>query len=360
MRRFFFKVFVFLAIPFTMLNILAKPLMALVTFRAWETLTPYDRTAFAEPFYPNQRLTMVEEGDLGHDTQYAVAKDVVFVTDKYGFRYSGAEQDHYSIVIVGDSYTVGSGLTQADTLSDALARRLGTSVYPFAPGDLNAFAAQERFIHPYPDIVILQKVERGITPGTCSLPVTLSAALPTPQITGRLVQDIRVHLDLMRRFPMHLDAYLDSVSMRGEHAQELIVDASSGMLFYSPSIPMLPVTLVDAVVEELAACNSWLEDRGIQFVFLPVPDKEDIYYDRIPLEHKPPSGPADRGEYMRRLIVALRERGIAVIDTQSAYEAARAQGKVLYQLDDSHWSRDGVHIAVDRLGEMLSGMEVGE
>ncbi|MDQ7024316.1 MAG: hypothetical protein Q9P01_08795 [Anaerolineae bacterium] len=71
-RHFLRRLFWFLLIP-TMIYVAWVIIIPinLYNFRAWEAISPY----FLEldmPFYPNQRLVMVEVGELGAHTEYAV------------------------------------------------------------------------------------------------------------------------------------------------------------------------------------------------------------------------------------------------------------------------------------------------
>jgi hypothetical protein len=45
---------------------------------------------------------------------------------------------------------------------------------------------------------------------------------------------------------------------------------------------------------------------------------------------------------------------IPTIDLLPAYEAARAQGIVPYQRDDTHWNKAGVEIAADLLSAFMA------
>lgn len=80
----------------------------------------------------------------------------------YGYRVRDAGERSQDVVIVGDSLTVGSGLTQDDTLAPVLSARSGYSVYPLAPADMNTFIRERRFQESPPKVVIVQYVERVV------------------------------------------------------------------------------------------------------------------------------------------------------------------------------------------------------
>src|SRR4051794_35854432 len=113
LRQFALKLGVFILIPLfgnLLLVVLTPP--NLFSFRAWEALTPFTPGVFSGPFYPSQKIHLTEYGDLGVGTGYAVPKNVIFATDGYGYRYNHEPRDRYDVVIVGDSFTVGSSLSQ--------------------------------------------------------------------------------------------------------------------------------------------------------------------------------------------------------------------------------------------------------
>lgn len=128
------------------------------TFRVWEALVA--QRFYSGHFYPNMKISMLEVGDLGHHTPFAVKKRVEWETDRYGFRKHDSGVNRYRVVIIGDSNIDGSGLTQDDTLFEVLGRRLKCGVYPFTNG--NIFTS-ERFRDNPPEVVILESIERSIS-----------------------------------------------------------------------------------------------------------------------------------------------------------------------------------------------------
>jgi alginate O-acetyltransferase complex protein AlgJ len=355
MQRFIRKLVIFIGIPLLLNGLIATALpITLLNFRAWEALSPLNTGMFPGPFYPGQRVELVEEGDLGHGTQYAVPKEVVFITDSYGYRYGHSSPDHFDIVVVGDSFTVGSSLTQNDILSEVIARNTGETVYPLAPASMTTFQFDPRFVQNPPDVVILQFAERNLEPHKiCPLSsaetVSGQAQLPEPGY-----QQMQVYTDRLVRTPLYVTQYALASYRRLGIEHNLIVDPSSHMLFLQSSIAMSPMEQLDTVAEEFQACNRWLNERGITLIVLPIPDKENIYYDLIPSRYRTSDQNYDRSQYMHALIQMLKDREIKVADTQTAYEQQRANGLQLYQQDDTHWNPDGVRIAAELIVEILS------
>ena len=136
-----------LLLPFVVgaaLSIFALPL-DVFTFRVWEAISAHTPQWFEGPFYPNVTITTSEVGDLGRRTDAAIRKDVTWQTDEYGYRFAG-RLEVGGIVIVGDSMTAGSSLTQQDVFSEQLSTALDRTVYPYAPVlDPRSLMAEPRF-----------------------------------------------------------------------------------------------------------------------------------------------------------------------------------------------------------------------
>lgn len=112
----------------------------------------------------------------------------------------------------------------------------------------------------------------------------------------------------------------------------------------------IPEDEIDRVAEVIASYDRMFMRKGIRFIFLPIPDKENIYYDHLPFNdlRKP--------EFLSKLTLRLQKRGIEVVDTQKAFdEAFRKNNISLYHTDDTHWNKDGVRITADLVEKLLKG-----
>lgn len=106
----------------------------------------------------------------------------------------------------------------------------------------------------------------------------------------------------------------------------------------------VPQKQFDKAIYAIKTYNELLKSKGIRFIFLPIPNKENIYYEILQTE-KP--------VFLERLIPALRDLGIGTVDTQRAFEDAFKKGVALYQVDDTHWSAQGVRVAADLLEQTI-------
>lgn len=348
MRTFILKLLTFLAIPLTVnfVFVLFTPLN-FFTFRSWEALTPH-LLAFGGPFYPNQRVEMIEVGDLGKSTEFAIPKPVTFITDAYGYRNTINGSDRYDIVIVGDSMTAGSSLTQEDTLAAVLSRELNTPVYAFAPADIAQFTRDSRFAITPPKTVVFQIVERNLSAHVCPSQLQDRPAETTVTQNSSPNQPSILYDRFLRNM-----TYLVSFVQSNRVTRQPIHNGQ-GMLFFEPSLGTVPVTNAESVITAIKRCNAWLNDLGVQLIVLPVPDKENIYFDEIPAESRPAITPAERSVFLQAVTQGLKQEDIPVVDLLSAYTQARAVGITPYQLDDTHWNREGVTIAADLITMLIA------
>ena len=130
-------------------------------FRPWEVLVERDGYLFQ----PGRRVEMREIGDLGYRSWVRALqhpRPVVFTTDSHGFR-NPREIERPAIVVVGDSYVVGSGVSDHETLSERLSARLGEPVYNYGQaqgGGPQLFLVDPRFQKAPPRWVVFAPVQR--------------------------------------------------------------------------------------------------------------------------------------------------------------------------------------------------------
>jgi hypothetical protein len=99
-----------------------------------------------------------------------------------------------------------------------------------------------------------------------------------------------------------------------------------------------------------------LEARGVDFLFVPVPTKEEIFPERVDQAGKDLVGKPIQ-PYFRKFLASLSAAGVEVIDLLPPYLAARREkeGGVepLYQRQDTHWTDRGLRIAADLIATRL-------
>jgi hypothetical protein len=328
------------------------------TFRVWEALLIREfRSILPGHFYPRMEITKLETGgDLAHHTPFAIPKKVKWMTDRYGYRKEDAEGIKPQVVIVGDSNIAGHGLTQEEMLSEVLENQIKIPIYPYAPvGSINTFLKDLRFRKSPPKVVIVSLIERDILKMPFpKQPKRREDFLPfyewrdkTKQT--RWVQKVGVLLD--RFFKMNMlnyararirnTAVMDSRHFPSKFGPMFFVQGEAANKEVSNEDFQRAVKTIEAYVQVL-------KRRGIRFIFLPIPNKENIYHECLPNSRRP--------IFLEQLIRELKNRNIETVDTQKAFEDEyRHSGTLLYFLDDSHWNAKGVQLAADFSAKLFEG-----
>jgi alginate O-acetyltransferase complex protein AlgJ len=354
MKKFAFRLVLFL-FPFILamgIELFVLPI-DFFTFRVWEAVLIKNIKKFLPgPFYPNMKIDKIEEGDLGHHTRLTVKKEVVWETDQYGYRKKKTNREKYDIVIIGESNIAGSSLTQKDMLSELLEERLNISVYPLAPVTLSAFFKEKRFIDHPPDIVIFATIERLIP--YLDLPKLPREKKRTPFFSkllyhlreNRSIQSIAVFVDrLSKRIMLN---YFRAALRRMVLNSEDFLSKRNPLFFLNgkPVIPEITREHFDRIVQMIEGYEELFKRRGIRFIFLPIPNQENIYYEQFAMKERP--------MFLKYLISELKNRGIETIDTQTAFEEAhRKDSALLFHDDDSHWNPKGVKLIADLTVELI-------
>lgn len=306
-------------------------------FRPWEQLTREDTWTFT----PNQRIEMRTVGDLARVRGISAlehGRDVVFSTDRWGFR-NPDRPTVPDVVVVGDSYVAGSGMTDDDTVTARLSEYLGRPVYNYA---LETRAAailllmDGRFAEHPPRVVIYAPVARTLRP----LPARMA---PTPSR------------------PEGLDSTVEQLSrwlaglQRDNGVSRLAVDTQQGLryrtlglpdIIYPDGEPALALSLArqrllvraeerraETVAVSVLAFAQALARRGTVLVFSPIPESGSIYPELFPLaDQNRLAEPA----FLDVVMSYVARAGVATIDLRPALREQRSP--YLYQRDDSHWA----------------------
>src|SRR5919198_2974410 len=103
-----------------------------LTFRAWEALTRYRPLGAAfEPnrHYSNER-TYGDGAAMGNLPELRQYRRETFTTDALGFRNVAVPRSApVAAILIGDSFAVGSGVSDEETLSSRLSKLSGCTVY---------------------------------------------------------------------------------------------------------------------------------------------------------------------------------------------------------------------------------------
>lgn len=320
------------------------------THRVWEAVIVRTfHTLLPGPFYPGQKISMEEQGDLAPYTRFAVKKQANWETDRYGYRRKDSANRDYEVVIVGDSTTVGTGLTQDDMLSVKLESFLRKPVYPFAPYyEMDTYLKSAFYKNHPPKRVVFSMMEWALP----DLIETKPPASSLHEKSGSWLDGIAILLDrvskmsLMRFLTARIKGFVKNKTAALPFS---ISETSEGPMVFpqgKSSHEELSLALVPKIVSVLKRYHEELNRRGIPMIFLPVPNKESFYYQLIPGRSVP--------IFYITLAKAANEAGIPTLDLIKFYANSRMKNRtLLYHLDDSHWNRYGAELAAEGLIQMI-------
>lgn len=114
-------------------------------------------------------------------------------------------------------------------------------------------------------------------------------------------------------------------------------------------------TELSQFAENISSFNSWLNDQGIQYVFIIAPNKHTIYSDKLP----PYIEPSNADTATDQLINHLSENTkVEIIDLREPLIKERTNHDVYFKTD-THWNHYGANIAqyniLDRISTLLPG-----
>ena len=325
-------------------------------FRVWEGLLIRSyRWILPGRFYPCREITKMEMGgDLTRQGPFATRREVTWMTDQYGYRKKNSGARHYKVVIVGDSNIVGTGLSQEETLSEVLETRLNSGVYPMAPVDINTFLKDRRFMKDPPEVVVVSTIERDI----CDLPYpklrrerwpTFSNWKDRLQKTG-WVPAIAVFLDRLSK--MNMINYLRAKIGNTKHRQFYSFSTPFGTMYFlqgDAANENVSRDRFERAVQTIEAYDRILKKKGIRFIFLPIPNKENIYYQHLPNRKRP--------VFLEELIAELKHKKIETVDTQEAFDKRyQKDSALLYRLDDTHWNPATVRMTADLIQMSITSL----
>jgi hypothetical protein len=334
-----------------------------VAFRGWEAAILFPSAD--GPFTPNLVYeTDHARGDLsnlGNLRSLRVYRPERFTTDTFGFRNTPASVGRpIRILVVGDSFTGGAGLSDSDTITQRLAELTQTGVYNC--GDRLRWAAIEKLtarLDLRGGLIIWEILERG----KIDAPVDFSTS---SSLQDRVLKKVARSDAAFMRWKGALWFALSGYNPLRFAATQLVGSAEDGRWLPNPSAENVVVKglrngkdfiFTTAEVDNFGKkrpvepapymqLQNAVRATGNQLLVLLVPDKYTVYYpllDGAGAESAPGDLP------LAILSRDLRARDIPVLDLTPVFrrEAADAlrDGRYIYWPDDTHWNPDGVKIA---------------
>jgi alginate O-acetyltransferase complex protein AlgJ len=128
------------------------------------------------------------------------------------------------------------------------------------------------------------------------------------------------------------------------------VNADPGTAGYFVSIGPFSSEELEQWKKSLQERQRWLKDRGIAYLFIPVPDKSSIYPEYLPDNLRD----FYRHSRLDQLIEFLKKNSdLPVLDIRPALLEAKKRFPV-YAKTDSHWSEGGARIVFGEIRKLLS------
>jgi hypothetical protein len=343
MKR-FIKHFVFFIIPIIIWPI-SEGLLPITTFtfRHFEALSFKSKVPHLTRFYPNINSEMKAVGDLCHHTDNSIIKIEKWRTDELGFRNNKFTEEA-DILLIGDSFIQGSSLSQEETISSKIDSKTNTKlrVYNMAPSSMSEFdrLIKSQIIKP-PKLLIYSIVERNIPKNIISYDIEKSITKDEiKSFFGAYNLNVFIDKALKQYSVDFIKARINNVRGHGIPAI-----GNSKMFFLNGIKQKYNDENLITTSKKIIAYKKYCDSIGIDFLFLPMPNKETVYYELVPFSKQP--------NYLFRLDSILTHSNIKTINTLKVYNEYLKENKtLLYHLDDTHWNSNATDIIAEEIIKM--------
>lgn len=345
-------------------------------FRATEALyVPHVPGVSAPPLLPSRKYrndrTYGDLSALANLRRLRQYRREIFTTDAYGYRNSSVPSTPTPPVamLLGDSFGLGSGTEDSETLPAHLSRLWGRTVYNASgmdpQADLKQIRLLARELGMHGGLVIYEYLERQGLPSVPSRTPRTSRkrsggaedrpateASPFSWEFSRL----RILANRMYRF------FQNDWILPNPYA----VNASVRRLANGREMLFLPGEREgeDASRPVDAAYWTWLAGElrgdGFQLIVLLVPDKSTVY-EPLLSGREARNGPAS--DYLDRLEKSLSSAGMLVVNLKGVFQERAARelpaNSYLYWRDDTHWNGHGMRIAAEEIDRAVRRERLG-
>lgn len=328
--KIFLQKFIFFLLPIIILFFLVTIILPINfwSFRSWEALSKFEADASIGPFYPNQTLSMIEEGDLAHGTEFATQKNTTWKTDSLGFRNNEVPAN-IDILFVGDSFVAGAGLSQQDLIDVVTAQETKKVTYQMAPLGLHeALELIDGGLISKPKTIILSTVERNILELNRIGKVIPDEKKKQQANNSPLTQSLLIYKDRISKNSAQKKL---SALLTNPPSSVYQSPIDKNVFFYSGLSARIAYTQrnLDETTAVLQSYQEYLQAKDITFMFLPCPNKESVYYELIPFPEQP--------NFLYSLHDNLQKKGVNSLNTLDIFTKHKEDG-LLYYTDDSHWT----------------------
>ena len=333
-------------------NAILPPFMKATYFRPHEILAKKEYGSF-KTYEPKANITVESaHGDLygmaqkdPRATKLKKYRKEQFSTDEYGYRNpTGHAELNPPFVLVGDSFVVGTGNTQEESLSYQL-RALGVENYNLGhPGDLAEYLASVKQhpsekIHNAKKVFFLFEGNDFFGRNYCN-PI----ANASPKILGLHRGLKELHIS---RFLFALFSNLSQSQIAGTNSNPVIFGKSN------TPIAFLKEYFEASTTEQFdASCMEKLlrENKEIIDFLVFIPEKSRVHANALPTELFSIMKESPSAQALQQIARKLK---IPLLDLTPVFQA-HAKKELLYWEDDTHWNPRGIAVAARALKKFLA------
>jgi hypothetical protein len=340
-----------------------------ITFRADEALSQFRSNWRPEPYeasrcYRNDSSTG-ELAVISNESEYRVFRNQVFTTDELGFRNAISPRAvPPEVLMVGTSFTVGSGNSDTQTLPVRLESRSGCRTYNAGSVvglDLQFILELVRKLGMRNGLVIVECLERHV-----GEPIPLQKrisrwnwfpyrdrllAIYLAAYNSLTISPLKVVLQRIYK-SFQNDRVLPNVHKELVAVRHL--RDGQAMLFPRVLEKPKPFDGIPQNVDAYVTMRNDLHAAGFDLALIIVPDKLTVYR---PLLKEPVLEGANSMAFLADLEQSARARGIPVVNLAPvlADRARRAleNGQTLWWADDTHWNPQGIEVAAEAICDAL-------
>ncbi|GJM08776.1 MAG: hypothetical protein DHS20C11_10520 [Lysobacteraceae bacterium] len=317
----------------------------------------------------NASIEQPSVGDLGAmsgQPDWRVHKTIEFETDLAGFRNSNRVDSARSVVVLGDSFAVGSGITQdlawPEKLGPLLGREVVNLAIPSSPWmSLANFWYESDRIGGFEqaDVVLLLFAGNDLDE-----PYGKRRSFGSGKFTPPWWKKWQIRLEnLQRRCALDKLIMMATVADEyGDQVQSVSRGGSSPILFFKPYVERAVRQTSDIenhgnfsdLADILRALANKVRRHGGRLTVVNVPSKVEIYPEFVGREYQPQA-------FGQVLAPVVAEIGAAWLDIGPAlrHEAQRrgASGDLLWWPDDTHWNADGHQLVAQLVAQHLQRLD---
>lgn len=343
MKKFILNILIFLAPIIGFLSIEALLPCTFFTFRTWEGISFASRVPHKNQFYPNSVTFMNAVGDLCHHTNKAIIKSEFWITDKLGFR-NNEFIDKADVLLIGDSFISGCSLSQDETITNKVNSKVKNNirVYNMAPSSFSKFIYYLKTgVIKKPKIIIFSIVEREIPK-----PINSIKKSKIKKIIHEIIEFSNINVYIDKAFKLNSIKWLKS-RINNSKGFGIPAKGDSNMFFLQGLNQKHKEGDLQITVNNLKLYKKYCDSLNIKFIYMPMPDKETLYYELVPFNKQP--------NYLFQLDSLLNFEGISTINTLKIYnEYKKTHSNLLYHLDDTHWNSNATELISNEIVRLIN------